>query len=144
MEQTIEVGSISFFVANPIYGEVKLSDEDSETLAKEFEDEFRYRFSKSEASNSFTISSVEWKTGCLDVTIFLGVLKTVYWVVGGIGAAAAAYPKVKKGLLEIQKDIPWLRSKRTKRLHPVRLHKDELYSDEEIIKAIEDLRSKEK
>jgi hypothetical protein len=65
-------------------------------------------------------------------------------VVGGIGAAAAAYPKVKKGLLEIQKDIPWLRSKRTKRLHPVRLHKDELYSDEEIIKAIEDLRSKEK
>jgi hypothetical protein len=40
MEQTIEVGSISFFVANPIYGEVKLSDEDSETLAKEFEDEF--------------------------------------------------------------------------------------------------------
>jgi hypothetical protein len=70
--------------------------------------------------------------------------KTVYWVVGSIGAAAAAYPKVKKGLLEIQKDFPWLRSKRTKRLHPVRLRKDGLLSDEEIIEAIEYHRSKEK
>jgi len=137
VEKTIEVGGISFFVANPIYGNVELSKEDSAILAKEFEDGFRDRFSKSPLHEFFTITSFKWRLGCLEGIFCFGVL-------GALITGIIAYPQLKQGILEIYKDYTWLRSKLTKRLHPVRLRKDELYSDEEIIKAIEDLRSKEK
>ena len=103
------MGSISFFVANPIYGNVELSKEDSAILAKEFEDGFRDRFSKSPLHEFFTITSFEWRLGCLEGIFCFGVL-------GALITGIIAYPKLKKGILEIYKDYTWLRSKLTKRL----------------------------
>ena len=138
MEQTIEVGSISFFVANPIYGHVQLSDEDSAILAKEFEDEFRDKFSNSPLQEIFTITSFEWKRGCIECIIKIAIYYEPYL------KAVLYIPPLITGILGILKGCRYLYSKLTKRLHPVRIGKNELYSDEEIIKAIEHLRSQEK
>jgi len=139
MEQTIEVGRISIFVANPIYGNVELSYGDSEILAKEFEDEFRDKFSKSPLQESFTITSFEWKRGCIECFIEIAIYCAPYVANGVIYTG----PLIGS-ILVILKGFRYLYSKLTKRLHPIRIGKNELYSNEEIIKAIEYLRSQEK
>jgi len=139
MEQTIEVGRISIFVANPIYGNVELSYGDSEILAKEFEDEFRDKFSKSPLQESFTITSFEWKRGCIECFIEIAIYCAPYVANGVIYTGSLI-----GSILVILKGFRYLYSKLTKRLHPIRIGKNELYSNEEIIKAIEYLRSQEK
>ncbi len=74
MEKIIEVGSISFFVTNSVYDSgQKLSNNDREFLAKELEEKFLDEFSKSPASDVFTITSVKWEPGCILETFFVGV-----------------------------------------------------------------------
>ena len=142
MEQTIEVGRISIFVANPIYGNVELSYGDSEILAKEFEDEFRDKFSKSPLQEFFTITSFEWKRGCIECFIEIAIYCAPF--VANVAGGVIYTGSLIGGILGILKGFRYLYSKLTKRLHPIRIGKNELYSNEEIIKAIELLRSQEK
>ena len=139
MVQTMEVGRISIFVGNPINDNGEISYGDSEILAKEFEDEFRDKFSKSPLQEFFTITSFEWKRGCIECFIEIAIYCASYVANGVIYTGSLI-----GGILGILKGFRYLHSKLTKRLHPIRIGKNELYSKEEIIKAIEDLRSKEK
>ena len=75
MEKIIDVGSITFFVADSMYDYKQLSENDAEILAQELENKIRDQFSKSPAHDFFTIKSVDWRRGCFLETFTLG-LKT--------------------------------------------------------------------
>jgi len=146
MEKIIEVGSISFFVVDSIYGEKRLSDEDAEILAKELENEIRDKFSKSAVSNFFTITSVEWKFGCFLETFYIGLISVAIWkVYKEIKEFLIDYPKIREGAIQFANDVkPYLYYKKKKSHHYVRPGSYELYDGEQIKKALEDLQDQEK
>jgi len=149
MEKIIEVGSITFFVADSMYDYKLLSEEDAENLAEELEKKVHDQFSKSPAYDFFTIKSVDWRRGCFIETFTLGLKTGAIWLAyKGVKEFLIDYPKIKAGLIQIFKDardsVSWLRSKAKKSIHYVGISKIEISTGDEIKKALENSVDQEK
>jgi hypothetical protein len=131
MSNTVNMGSVTFFINVSAFSNwIQLDD--AKSLAKSLEDRFREKLEESDIKEYVTVTSVDWKYGCVMETfsfdlVSAGVLACT--VAGGI----IKYPDIRNGIIAIAKDIhnSYLYLK-NKQQHKVLFIEDKLYLEHEV------------